>query len=520
MLKLNPGQRRASKLLSAPQRHTCFVGGSRSGKTTLLVNAVLIRALRAPRSRHGIFRQRANAVKTSIALDTLPKVARLRFPGLELEPHKQEGYFTLPNQSEIWIDGLDDAERVDKILGREYATMFFNECSQIPYQTILTALTRLAQVAEVDGGGRLSQRAYYDLNPVGRSHWTNTLFGDRRDPATRQPLRNPDDYARIFLNPRENEENLTAEYVQSLADLPERQRKRFYEGVYVDEFEGALWTYEGLERGRVDELPEDQRRRVVVGVDPSGAGSSEDVTRDEIGIVVVALGQDGHGYVLADRTLLDGPAAWGRAAVTAYHEFGADCIVAEENFGGAMVKSVIKTADPQVSVRLVHASRGKAVRAEPVSALYGEPPEFKNIRVHHVGRHGRLEDEQVAFTSGGYRGEDSPNRVDALVWAITELMLSSSAEAWISYLSKMTDQARAESEKPKTDRPVEEKLEEPKSSVADAYNRVVRREMRDEVLCAWCGEELAGSSRTVSGPDQYHEACYPAALRAGKKQDA
>lgn len=651
MLKLNSGQRRASKLLALPQRHTCFVGGSRSGKTTLFVNAVLVRALRAPRSRHGIFRQRANAARTSISLDTLPKVVRLRFGDVEVETHKQEGYFTLPNQSEIWVDGLDDAERVDKILGREYVTMFFNECSQIPYQTILTALTRLAQVVEAPDGAKLSQRAYYDLNPVGRGHWTNTMFGDRRDPVTRQPLADPDDYARAFLNPRENEENLTPEYIRSLENLPERQRKRFYEGVYVDEYEGALWTYEGLERGRVEELPENQRRRVVVAVDPSGAASPEDETRDEIGIVVAALGQDGHGYVLDDRSLRDSPSAWARQALTAYHEYGADCIVAEQNFGGEMVRSVIRAADPQVSVRLVTASRGKAVRAEPVSALYGEAPEFKNIRIHHVGRFSRLEDQMVSFTSGGYRGEGSPDRVDACiaegslvetergqisieklgvkdrvltrkglrrvlvvrqtstsakvmrlitdlgdlvatpdhliwvegrgfvrldtlvcgntvmfcdtmtawrknlpnvlgcveekerrpvydlmiedeheffadgvlvhncVWAITELMLSSSAEAWISYFSKLSDQARADSEKEKPDRLVPEKLEAPESSVADAYNRVVRRETRNEVVCAWCGEEL-GSSRTVAGTDQYHEACYLAMMRAGRKQDA
>ena len=523
MWKLNPDQRTASKLLRGPQRHTCFVGGSRSGKTSLFVSAIIARAMRAPRSRHGIFREHANAARSSITLDTFPKVVQLVFPGLDAEPHSRDGYFGLRNGSQIWVDGLDDADRVDKILGREYATMFFNECSQIPYQTVLTALTRLAQVVPTENndviGEPLRQRAYYDLNPLGRGHWTNVLFGDRRDPVKRQPLANPDNYVRAFLNPVANAENLAPEFIQSLADYPERQRKRFYEGVYVDEYEGALWTYEGLERGRVEELPVEQRRRVVVAVDPSGASSSDDETHDEIGIVVVALGQDGHGYVLADRSLRDGPSAWARAAVAAYHEFGADSIVAEGNFGGEMVRKVISTANPQVSVRLVTASRGKAVRAEPVGALYGESPDYKNIRVHHVGRHPRLEDQLVSFTSAGYRGEDSPDRADALVWAVYELMLSSSAEAWIGYFSKMSDQVREESQREKPSRAVPEKVEEPQSSVADAYNRVARRETRDEVVCAWCGEEL-GVSRTVDGADQYHEACYPAMMRVGKKQDA
>ena len=541
MIRLNPDQRRAFELLRGPQRHTCLVGGSRSGKTTLIVLSTLVRAVRAPRSRHGIFRAHANAAKSSISLDTLPKVARLRFPSLVLDQNKSDGYFVLPNESEIWVGGLDDEKRVDKILGREYATLFFNECSQILYSTVLTALTRLAQVAEAPDGAKLAQRAYYDLNPVGRGHWTNVLFGDARDPFKHQPLDDPNNYKRAFLNPEGNAQNLTPEYIRSLQGLPERQRKRFYEGVYVDEYEGALWTYEGLERGRVEvesdnpsveeideAFPVDKRRRVVVAVDPSGAASADDETRDEIGIVVAALGQDGHAYVLADRSLRDSPPAWARAALKAYHDFGADSIVAEENFGGAMVKAVIQAADPMVSVKMVRASRGKAVRAEPVSTLYGEAPDYKNIRVHHVGRLPRLEDQMVAFTSAGYRGEGSPDRADSLVWSVSELMLGSSAEAWISYFGKMADDARSEGAAEKPLRPVPEKVEAPQSSVADAYNRVARAVTKDkDILCSWCGEKLVnegrpGMSQVVRGDDRYHEDCFPAASRvvAPKRADA
>ncbi len=168
--------------------------------------------------------------------------------------------------------------------------------------------------------------------------------------------------------------------------------------------------------------PEDSAlKRVVVAVDASGASSREDLAADEIGIVVAALGQDGHGYVLADRSCRESPAIWGKVVANAATEFGADCVVAEKNFGGEMVRFVIKTADKNLGVRMVNASRGKVVRAEPVSALYGN--ENQKPRVHHVERFAMLEEQMNSFTTGGYIGEDSPDRADALVWALTELML-------------------------------------------------------------------------------------------------
>ncbi len=358
-------------------------------------------------------RFRGNAVRSSIGLDTLPKCMATFFPGVPLVEHRQDGFFEFPhNKSQIWIGGLDDKDRVEKILGNEYVTLYLNECSQIPYNSAIVALTRLAQT--IPG---LKQRAYYDLNPVGKGHWTNYLFGEKRDPITRNALKSPDDYVRGFINPIDNLENLSPEFFKSLEELPERQRKRFFEGVYVDEVEGALWTYETIERNRVDEFPEKSWSRVVVAVDPSGAGSKEDESADEIGIVVACLGNDGHGYVLADLSVRDSPAAWARVAVRAYHHFTADCIIAEKNFGGAMVKHTIQSADSSVPVRMVTASRGKAVRAEPVSALYEQG------RVRHVGRLNKLEDQLCAFTTAGYRGEDSPDHADALVWALTHLML-------------------------------------------------------------------------------------------------
>ena len=415
-------QQEAASLLKRGQRHTLLVGGSRSGKTTLLVKTIADRAVKTDRSRHAILRFRANAARASIALDTLPKVFRIWHPAEVLKRHRTEGYFSLENESEIWIAGLDDQERVEKILGKEYATIFLNECSQIPYSSVLVALTRLAQVV-----GDLRQAAYYDLNPTSKGHWTNILFGEKRDPISRLPLDDPDNYERMFLNPRDNADNLSADYLKSLERLPERQRKRFFEGVYIDDLDGALFNYEMIARGRVADLPKADRRRVVVAVDPSGASGRDDERADEIGIVVAARGADGHAYVLADRSLRDAPAAWGRVAVQAYRDFDADRIVAEENFGGEMVRFVIRAADPNLSVHMISASRGKVLRAEPVSALYEQGV------VHHVGRFAVLEDQLCAFTTAGYRGEGSPDHADALVFAITELMLKADNTAIIEF---------------------------------------------------------------------------------------
>ena len=183
--ELTPKQREASRLLSGPQRHTMLVGGARSGKTFLLVRAILIRALRADYSRHLIVRLRYNAVRQAVWLDTLPKVQRLCFPHIHLEWHDRDGYISLPNGSEIWMGGLDDKERTEKILGQEYSTIFFNECSQITYGSVTMALTRLAQKAGLrNRHTTISTRSARATIPTG-SFW-NIVIRLARDRLTIQ----------------------------------------------------------------------------------------------------------------------------------------------------------------------------------------------------------------------------------------------------------------------------------------------------------------------------------------------
>lgn len=183
----------------------------------------------------------------------------------------------------------------------------------------------------------------------------------------------------------------------------------------LDDNPNALWTRAQIDDLRVDEPP--PLERVVVAIDPSGTKGDIEAPANDVGIIVAGLAGNGHGYVLADRTCNVSPAEWGKRAVEAYHRYGADRLVAERNYGGAMVEHTIRTVDPKIAYREVVASRGKWVRAEPVAALYEQG------KVHHVGSLAKLEDELCDFTPDGTVAGESPNRLDALVWALTELML-------------------------------------------------------------------------------------------------
>jgi phage terminase large subunit-like protein len=225
----------------------------------------------------------------------------------------------------------------------------------------------------------------------------------------------------------DNAANLAPTFLGAIRDKYEGTRlgRQELEAEILDDLPGALWTRDMLDKGRVKAVPDLQR--IVVAVDPSGTkGESDD--GDEIGIIVAGKGVDGRGYILADRTCKLSPDGWGRRAVDAYHgrwsetpdRFRADRIIAERNFGGAMVEHVIRTIDPKVAYKEVTASRGKVARAEPVAALYEQG------RVSHVGSMPELEDQMCNIAPEGFVGEGSPDRADALVWALTELLVDGS----------------------------------------------------------------------------------------------
>lgn len=225
----------------------------------------------------------------------------------------------------------------------------------------------------------------------------------------------------------ENASNLPQTFLDTILKRYEGTRLGAQElhGKLLGDVEGALWSREGLEKCRVFKLPD--ITRVVVSIDPSVGGAMEGGTA-ETGIVAAGLGSDNHAYVLQDATVpTNKPEAWAQQAVATYHRYGADALVAEVNQGGEMVRYTIHTVDPTIPVTMVHASRNKQTRAEPVSSLYSQ------VRVHHLGMFPDLEDELCSWVPG----ETSPDRLDALVWAITELCLKSASNMSLSDLAAL-----------------------------------------------------------------------------------
>jgi phage terminase large subunit len=192
-------------------------------------------------------------------LDTLPKVFSICFPSLKPKLNKTDYYYTFANGSELWIGGLDDKERTEKILGNEYSTIYFNECSQIDYASIQIARTRLAQK------NGLTKKTYYDENPPTKSHWSYWLFEKKLDPVADEPLVNPDDYDSLLMNPQDNLENIDEEYLNLLAQMPEKERNRFMLGLFNDESEGQV--YYSFRREDVVSSVEKKQGTIFVGMD-------------------------------------------------------------------------------------------------------------------------------------------------------------------------------------------------------------------------------------------------------------
>lgn len=416
----NPRQALALELLAGPATHVMLRGGSRSGKTFLLVIACIARALKAPGTTHTILRARFNHLKHSVIFDSFPKAMKLRFPGVPWHLNRTDWFVEFPNGSKILFGGLDTGERVEKILGQEHSTIYLNECSQISYDARNKAVTRLAQRSS------LALKAYYDCNPPTVGHWTYQLFEKRVEPKSGEALANPDRYASMMLNPDANRENLATEYLAELEALPEKDRKRFLLGEYLAQVDGALWRLDDIQREAAPKLWTPATRavimarmkRIVVAVDPSGCSGPEDTRSDEVGIVVVGLDREKHGYVLEDLSGRYGPEVWAKKAVAAFDDWKGDRIIGERNFGGAMVASTIRSVRATAPVVLVTASRGKTQRAEPVAALYSQG------KVTHVGRFVDLEEQMSNFSAAGYQGAKSPDRADAMVWGLSDIMLT------------------------------------------------------------------------------------------------
>lgn len=379
-------------------------------------------------------------IKKSVIHETLPKVARLM--GIEYKLNQIDWFLELKNGAQIWFGGVDESKSIERVLGKEYSIIWFNECSQISFSSFEFLKSRLAQktgfnnrfiaeyaglnekqmkylgvtgysergVKKYDGVlSELSNRYIFDENPPSKAHWTYRVFFEGIHPKDRVVLKNFNEYGQIQLNPDGNKKNIDESFFISMDSASSKLQKRFLKGEFEDETLGVLFTERNISQFRVLK-PDTELKKVVVAIDPA-VSTNED--SDETGIIVAGIGFDDRGYILEDQTGVYTPNEWAKKAIKLYMKWDASSIVGEINQGGNMVENTIKTLSPNIPFRGVHAKRGKILRAEPVSSLYDEG------RISHVGVFPDLETEMTTYT--GAVGEKSPNRLDAMVYAVSEL---------------------------------------------------------------------------------------------------
>jgi PBSX family phage terminase large subunit len=399
-------------LLASGCIDTMLYGGSRSGKTFILFRALIIRCIKSPGSRHVIFRQAFAHIKASIYYNTYPDVFKKCFPELKKSVHyddnRSDWFIQFYNGSQIWLAGLDEGERTDKILGQEYSTIWFNECSQIKYISITTAKTRLSQ------SSGLNLQCYYDMNPPTKKHWSYKLFIQKIDPDsnTEKQIPDPENYVHIKMNPIDNAENLPPIYLKILENLTGKQRERFLSGEFTSDIEGALWTYEMIDDAYCDTPIQDiEFLRLAIAIDPAVTAKK---TSDETGIIWGGYATDGNYYVCDDLSGIYTVSQWAEIAVNVYHDEMLTAIVAETNQGGDMVEHAIQqeAAKQRRSVNYINvrATRGKYKRAEPAAQLYEQG------KVRHLRHFKLLEDQMLTYTPTNT--DESPDRLDSLVWLL------------------------------------------------------------------------------------------------------
>lgn len=410
---------RQRELAEAMLRHEIVMaeGGARSGKTFGIIRQQIARGIMRT-SRHLAARHRAKHARASLAMETIPQVFRVCFPGVRYTENRSDGIFYFPSRtggtSELWVGGIDDANRMEKILGKAFSDIFLNECSQVPWEAVSVLRTRLAEKSG------LPMRLYLDQNPPTKAWWTYKVFHQRKTPDG-EPL--DWDIGVVRMNPIDNRENLPAETLKILESLPKRARERFWLGEYLDDVEGALWTDLMLNLAKAREPGE--VISTVVAIDPSVSNREDS---DECGLIVASADSANGGILHEDASAKLSTETWARRAVSLFHDYRANVIVAEVNQGGDLVADAIHNVDPGIPVVKVHAAKSKYARAEPVAQLFEEGQR----RITIEGNWPELEEELTTYVPRD--AKHSPNRLDAMVWAFTYLLVDDQAIRGIDFI--------------------------------------------------------------------------------------
>ena len=372
-------------------RYKAIYGGRGSGKSHFFAEAMIANAFVSKGFRAVCVREVQKTLKESAKRLLEDKIGAM---GLSAHFDCQAAEIKTPGGGVIIFQGMQDhtAESIKSLEG--------------------------FHVAWVEEAQTLSARSLEMLRPTIRAPRSELWFSwnprSAKDPvdAFFRGEAPPDNAIIAKVNYDQNDhfpEELEAERL-----LDERNSRGRYGHIWLGEYEptaiGAIWDRATLHEGRRAEAPD--MKRIVVAVDPA---VSNEPDSDEHGIVCVGMGEDQRGYVLDDASLKGSPRQWAERAIATYDRHEADAIVIEVNQGGDMVRHTLESVRKDIRIVEVRATRGKHVRAEPIAALYSLG------RVSHVGTFGKLEDQMCQFTAGGFYGQGSPDRVDALVWGMTEL---------------------------------------------------------------------------------------------------
>jgi len=441
--RFNEDQWEAYRLATtAGNKFHLFYGGAGSGKSWLIMFIVLLRAYRARNTRHAIFRLTRNSCDQTLFSKTLFEVLDTGFPGLRQQIEAKKGFsysdlsVTLPNGSQIFFNGLDEL-RASKVLGDEFNTVWLNECNEdgLNYRTVSVLINRLRKKSETEDGKALRNKMFFDCNPRWFSDWEYKAFKLNINPDDGDAMPRSEQWVSQKLRTQANLDNLSEDYMENMETMGASARRRYLEGEWSDENTNALFTEKMF--GAPYRIPKPEHiitpaatcdmlkaqgimlDRVTISCDPA---VTADPKSDLTGVTVQGKTRhdDGseHVYVLADLSDRYTPDAACKVIAEAYRDWGASRVVMEKNQGGLWLEATMRKHFPNVPLKFVRADAttgGKASRAEPVAAQY------ERGVIHHVGKLKELEAQMCDFGSPASRRK-SPDRMDAAVWGITELL--------------------------------------------------------------------------------------------------
>ena len=433
--RLNRRQMIAVKVMTdKTARHTLLQGGARSGKTFLVVRSNIIRALTYPRSRHLSLRLHRTTAEKYLWKQTLRDVIDLCFPQVGFVLNNSRLTLTCPNGSTYWFGGLDEGEKGEGLLGSDWNTMHYDEISEMPIEMVMQSRTRLSlKTYSADRTRLCTNRSFATINPTFKTSWVYRTYIEKFDIEKNLPME-PDiakGYNHYTINPVDNLENLSADFLHELESLSEANKRRFLNGEWSEEAKDALFKVRDINRARIPSFEEAKKIRfdkIIVAVDPAvSSGTKADLT----GIIVVGWTKpdrndrrsSGDYYLLEDRSIRGTPDDWAQAVYDAYTHWRADLVVGERNNGGDLVEKNIRSVSRTIPYKSVWATRGKAMRAQPVVAL------CEQGHLHVVVCLPELEAEMTGWNPDSE--EPSPNRLDAMVWGVTECMGGSFKQAKI-----------------------------------------------------------------------------------------